>query len=332
VEFMGVTYTVTAEPTQDIDNFGITVRVAAEITDGKAHAFVNDTVETAKGPTALRFDVEAGSDEHSEARFSGNMNLDLRQPGESIEFTRSYPGPKDEPLARGDVLELTVGIWGTEDADGGQRYAPDLAHISMTVPESGLGDPVLAALDPAADMPEEFASWDYGFNKVVIKPYHPLKEITKTGGSEVVAVYEVGDTVVRIKDNELVVGELYYGKFGKQDGILVDNGKVSVGGQDRTGEPMEKEDLVEYYPTPFSEHEMGPYKVQKSPGATKYGVMNVGKNYRLVLDGLEIRVDEGNLYVAGVCYGKVPAKATIHLYFDEVKVGKQKREPSDKCK
>ena len=50
-----------------------------------------------------------------------------------------------------------------------------------------------------------------------------------------------------------------------------------------------------------------------------------------MLDGLVLMIEGGFLYVDDVCYGKVPGKAKIHINFDEVKVGKQKRKPTDKC-
>jgi hypothetical protein len=332
LEFMGVSYTVHAEPTQDIDDFGLLVRITAEITDGKEHAYVADTVETAEGKTSIRFDVQVASDDYEEDRYSGKLDLITHAPGEPLVLERRFPGPKDQPLRRGETLELVAGIWGTEDASGGQRYSPDLARISLTIPDAGLAEPLLEPMDPNQELPKDFISWEIWAHKLVVKPYYPLKQLTKTGGGEMVAVYEVGDTVVRVKEHGVVVNDMFYGKLGKSEAILVDHGKVSVGTEDRTGEEMPQEDLLEYYPNPFSEHDMGPHKVTKSPGATKFGIASAGKDYRLVLDGLVIMIEKGFLYVDDVCYGKVPGKAKIHIYFDEVKVGKQVRKPSDKCK
>lgn len=182
VEFFGVRYAVTAKPTQDIDDFGLVVQVTAEITDGKDHAFVSDTVETASGETQLRFEGMFGGVEYDELQFTGKMKVETHSPGDPIVFERTFPGPKDEPLRRGESVELTVGVWGTEDAEGGQRYSPDLATITMTVPDSGLGEPQIALLDPNQDLPEDFVSWNIWLHKLVVKPYYPYKHLTKTGG------------------------------------------------------------------------------------------------------------------------------------------------------
>jgi hypothetical protein len=331
VEFFGVRYTVTAKPTQDIDDFGLLVRVTAEITDGKDHGFVRDTVETSEGKTSLRFEGMFGSSEYEEDDFSGKMELEMHSPGSPLVFERTFPGPKDAPLKRGQSVDLTVAVWGTEDAEGGQRYSPELATVSMTVPDSGLADPQIAVLDPGQNLPEDFISWNIWLHKLVVKPYYPNKHLTKTGGGETVAVYSVGDVTVRVQEYKLVVDEKFYGSMAKDESILVDHGKVWVGMEERQPEPMTQEELLEFYPVPMSEHEMGPHKVKKTPGATKYGVSHAGKNYRLVLDGMVLMIEDGYLYKDDVCYGKVPGKATIHINFDEVKVGKQKRKPTDKC-
>ena len=331
IEFFGVRYTVATEPTQDIDDFGLVVRVTAEITDGKDHAFVSDTVETADGETQLRFEGMFGGTEYDELEFTGKMNVVMHSPGSPVVFERTFPGPKDEPLKRGETVDITVGVWGTEDAEGGQRYSPDLATISYTVPDSGLGAPVISLLDPSQDLPEDFISWNIWLHKLVVKPYYPNKHLTKTGGGETVGVYSVGDVTVRVQEYKLVVNEKFYGSMAKDESILVDHGKVWIGMEERQPEDISKEDLLEFYPVPVSEHDMGPHKVKKTPGATKFGVSHAGTNYRLVLDGMVLMIEDGYLYKDDVCYGKVPGKAKIHINFDEVKVGKQKRKPTDKC-
>lgn len=144
-------------------------------------------------------------------------------------------------------------------------------------------------------------------------------------------VYSVGDVTVRVTEYKLVVNDKFYGSMAKDDSILVDHGKVWIGMEERPAEDISKEDLLEYYPVPVSEHDMGPHKVKKTPGATKFGIAHAGSNYRLVLDGMVVMIEDGFLYVDDVCYGKVPGKAKIHINFDEIKVGSQKRKPTDKC-
>jgi hypothetical protein len=128
-----------------------------------------------------------------------------------------------------------------------------------------------------------------------------------------------------------VVDGLYYGKVPEGYGIRVDHGKVTVGMDEVEGEAIDKEELLEYHVSESSEHELGGYKVEKSPGASKFGTMIDGDTYKLVLDSTVVTIDDGYLYVDEVCYGRVPKKARIKLLFDEVYVGKKKRSTSTKC-
>jgi hypothetical protein len=331
VEFSGVSYTVDAEVAAGLDGWGLDVRVSAQIEDGEEHAFVVDSMMTAEGDTALRFGVQREGESVEEATFTGPMDVVAYAPGDEIVFTRSYPGPDDELLERGDSVSVDVAIWGTEPAAGGQRTSPELARVTLDVPVEGPPALSVEPLDPAADVPEDYVSWDYGSHKIVITPFHPNKQLAKASGSEKVAVYEAGDTVVRLKGDELVVDGLYYGKVPEGYGIRVDHGKVTVGMDEVEGEAIDKEELLEYHVSESSEHELGGYKVEKSPGASKFGTMIDGDTYKLVLDSTVVTIDDGYLYVDEVCYGRVPKKARIKLLFDEVYVGKKKRSTSTKC-
>lgn len=327
VSFMGVDYDIDAEPVSHTDGWGVHVTVTARITDGQDHAFVQDTMYSDEGPVALRFTHELGDETLAEPSYTGSMDLVTASADAPLTLERTYPSPEASAASAGETLELTVGIWGTEDAAGGQRYAPDLARITLAA-----GDPpelTLTTLDPSADLPRDFISWEIGSHKLVIKPFYPNKQIPVATTGEGVAVYKVGETVVRIKSSKLVVDDMFYGELPGGSGILVDHGQVAVDGKDRTGEEMTKKELLEYHDVPRSEHELAGHKIVISPGAVKFGTVSVGDEHRIVLDDREVVIENEILHVDGVCYGEIKPKAKIKIFFDEVTVGKKTLEPTD---
>jgi len=314
VEFMGVRYSVSAEPFKGAGGWGVGVKVVAEAVDSKDHAFVNDKLEAEGEPTALRFDT-------------AHMSLETLSPGSPVELTRDFPDPGKMGLVPGEGLGLTVGVWGIEDAEGGQRFSPNLAHISMTIMDSGDPTFTVTMLDPGEDPPPDFISYDIGTHQLVIKPFYPYKQKVVTKSGENVTVYEVGDTIVRIKGDEIVVGDKHYGTLPKGEPVLVDHGKVIVASEEREGKEIIRPKLLEFYANPVSEHKVGDYKVVVSPGAEKFGVMSSGETYTLILDDKELKFEEEKLYINGVSYGKIKKKATVEIYFGDISIGDKKIEP-----
>jgi hypothetical protein len=331
VEFMGVKYVLEATPYKEAKGWGVEIKVTATITDGKDHVFVKDIIDATEVPQAIRFVVDVcgqcQDESLEETDFSAGMDLVTISPGEPVVFERDFPAVGRKGVGPGSEMGLTVGIWGTEAAEGGQRYAPELAHISMVVSQEDKVTMQVAAIDPNELVPKDYVSWEIGSHQLVIKPFYPLKEASKRIGGETVMVYEVGETEVRLKDEELLVDNMFYGALEQGDAILVDHGKVMINGDEKEGEELIKAKLLDFHDNPVSEHELGDHKLIMSPGAVKFGKMNIGNTYKLVLDGKEIMLKEGKLYVEGVYYGPIKKKATIKIYFDEITVGKKKLKP-----
>jgi hypothetical protein len=332
VTHMGVRYTVGAVPQKAGDGWRVEVAVDVEIVDGTEHAFVRGKASPSdEVPTSLRCSVSIDGPEgvagFTEPAFSAHLDLEKVPADVKTRFVRLFPAAHQKRLGAGDVLDLTVGIWGTEGPDGGQRYAPDLARLVVDVPAEGEPDVKIAALDPEADPPPDEAVLDAGSHRIVIRPFYPYKQLKKTSGGDGITVLAVGDTVVRIKDSELVVGEKHFGTLDPTSEVLVDHGKVTVNGKARQGKDLVKAKLLEFHTNPLTEHTLAGHKVFSSPGASAVGKTVLGGTHKLVLDGTELMIEDKTLYVDGVCYGTLEKKAQIKLFFGEVHVGGKKAQP-----
>jgi hypothetical protein len=220
-----------------------------------------------------------------------------------------------------------VGIWGTEGPDGGQRHAPDLARLIVDVPVEGTPGVKIAALDPAQDPPADSATFEAGSHRVVVKPFYPYKQLEKSSGGGGITVLEAGETVVRIKDGELVVGEKHFGTLEPTSEVIVDGGKVTVDGKPRKGKELIKAKLLEFHANQLTEHVLAGHEVFVSPGATSVAAMSAGGASKLVLDGTVLMIEDSTLYVDGISYGSLGKKARIKLFFGEVHVDGKKVEP-----
>ncbi|MBW2261848.1 MAG: hypothetical protein JRG91_07735 [Deltaproteobacteria bacterium] len=332
VTYMGVKYTVGAAPQKSGDGWRVEVTVEAEIVDGQEHAFVRGKMKPSdEALTSLKFagsiDGPQGVATFAEPAFTGNLELEMVPPDVKTRFVRLIPAADEKRLGAGDVLDLTVGIWGTEGESGGQRYAPDLARLLVDVSGQGEPDVKLAALDPEHDPPKDHATFDAGSHQIVIKPFYPYKQKAVTSGTGGVTVLTAGGTVVRIKNGELVVGEKHFGTLDPTSEVLVDDGKVSVDGEAREGKKLIKAKLLEFHSNQLTEHKLAGHKVYVSPGAAASAMKTVGGASKLVLDETVLMIEDSTLYVDGVCYGTLEKKATIKLFFGDVHVGGKKVEP-----
>ncbi len=332
VTHMGVRYTISAAPEQAGDGWRVEIAVDAQIVDGQEHAFVRGkTAPADAAPTSLRLsgsiDGPEGVVTFAEPAFSAGLDLEKIPPDVKARFVRLCPAAHEKRLGAGDVLDVTVGIWGTEGPDGAQRHAPLLARLIVDVPAQGEPEVKLAALDPDKDPPADHASFDAGSHRVVIKPFYPYKQLKKTSGGGGITVLEAGGVVVRIKDGELVVGGDHFGALEPTSEVLVDHGKVSVDGKAREGKELVKAKLLTFHPNPLTEHSLAGHKVYVSPGAASSAKKTTGGASTLVLDGTVLMIEDSMLYVDGVCYGTLEKKAKIKLFFGEVHVGDKKAQP-----
>ena len=332
VAYMGVRYTVTAAPQKAGDGWRVEVVVEAEIGDGVEHSFVRGKVSPEhEAPTSLRcsgsIDGPEGVTTFEQPAFSADLDLEAVPADVKTRFVRLVPAAHEKRLGAGDVLDIVVGIWGTEGPGGGQRYAPDLARLVVDVPEGGEPEVKIAALDPEKDEPPDEATFDAGSHGVVVKPFYPYKQVKKSWGGDGITVLDAGGTVVRIKDGELVVGERHYGSLEPTSEVLVDGGKVSVDGEAREGKDLVKAELLAFHTNPLTEHVLAGHKVFVSPGAESAAAKTAGGASKLVLDGTVLMIEDKMLYVDGVCYGTLGKKDKIKLFFGEVHVGGKKAQP-----
>lgn len=131
VEIAGVQFTPTAEAVRVGGGWGVKVQVAAKARDGKPHSLLapkGGEIAFAGTVTRAKGDPEEFGDERS-----GDDALTL-EGDKSQKLTRTWPakgGPK--PVAAGDELALSIGIWGVGDDASSRRPVRKLALVTLKV-------------------------------------------------------------------------------------------------------------------------------------------------------------------------------------------------------
>lgn len=109
VEVEGVKFEPKVTAIQKKGGWGVKVSVKATSTDGHMHRLLSPE----NGPLAFAAKIrkEGGGDEtHADER-KGEDEAFV-PPDDSTDFSREYPGAKEAPVAKGQTLELQVGLWG----------------------------------------------------------------------------------------------------------------------------------------------------------------------------------------------------------------------------
>jgi hypothetical protein len=331
LEFGGVSYAVRAEPFAGPTGWGLSVRVEAAVTDGEEHAFVFDLPPLEQDPTGLRFGYrvdESGGASRGTEEPPDTAGLDLVAygPGATFEISRDWPHPGGKGLGAGDVLELDVAVWGVEGPDG-ERFSPLVARARMYAAHDGSVEVDLEPLEPVVETPPVSRTIKVGPHSVTFVPAFTGKGVVAKAGQGDLYVLEVGGTTVRFKSAELVVDGLHYGRIEEGHDVTIDHGKVLVDGEPARGEPILNAKLIEFYLDPVSEHAVGGYTLIVSPAAKKTSLSSKAGVHTFVVDGREIRIEKGRIYVDGVSHGKIKKKATIKMWFGDLYVGEKKLEP-----
>jgi hypothetical protein len=167
-----------------------------------------------------------------------------------------------------------------------------------------------------------------GSHRVKVKPgtvgVSSVQQPSSSGGGSYYA-FNSGNTLVFIKNEELIVNQHTYGMLSPGDSIDVDHGSVFVNGKKRQGRLLTGSELLQSTPFPETTGEVGGYPVTVRPGAA-YSTKSaeVGK-HTITVGPTVITVEEGSLAVNGESYGKLAKGDTITVEQGRVIVSGKER-------
>ena len=172
---------------------------------------------------------------------------------------------------------------------------------------------------------------DMGSHHVVVKPGSTFTNSWSSEDSEEYH-YSSGDISVTIRNEELVVNRVKYGKLNSGDPISIDNGKVLVANQKRDGVPMSDEEILSSASVKESTAELAGYNVTVRPGSSFTATTFILSKHTLTVGETKISIDKDELFVNGESYGQVKMGDIIlveNLKVLKVSVSGKAREPKE---
>jgi hypothetical protein len=144
VRVEGVHFLANATAQRVRNGWGVRLDVSAVVKDDATHSILKPD----NGPLALAGVVDRGG---STEKFSddrrGDDDLELK-PGKTAKWTSTWPGKQQKPLAKGQSLELQVGLWGIGATATERRPVQNFFHVKMDVangkPQAQIGPPPTA--------------------------------------------------------------------------------------------------------------------------------------------------------------------------------------------
>lgn len=167
-----------------------------------------------------------------------------------------------------------------------------------------------------------------GSHQVVVKPGSTVtSSSSSTGGDEATYQYSCGDVSVTIQNEKLIVNNINYGRLNTGEPVLIDNGKVSVAGQERQGTPMSDQEIQASASVAESTKKLAGYNVTVRPGSSFTSTTQfLGENI-FTVGNTKVSIKNDELFVNGTSYGRLKPGDTILVESKKVSVSGKIREP-----
>ena len=167
-----------------------------------------------------------------------------------------------------------------------------------------------------------------GSHRVKVKPgTADVSSVQQTSGSRAGSYYAFnsGNTLVLIKNEELIVNLHTYGMLRPNDAIDIDHGTVLVNGKERQGRLLAGSELLQSTLFPETTGEVGGYPVTVRPGAACTSKTSEVGKHTIKVGPTVITVEEGSLTVNFEGYGNLAKGDTITVEQGRVIVSGKER-------
>ena len=169
---------------------------------------------------------------------------------------------------------------------------------------------------------------EMGSHHVVVKPGSAFTSSSSaSGGDKETYQYSCGEVSVTIQNEELIVGNMKYGRLKTGESVLIDNGKVFVADQERQGTPMSDQEILASASVAESTKELAGYNVTVRPGSSFTSTTQVLGKYTLTVGKTKVSIKKDELFVNGTSYGGLKAGDSILVENKKVSISGIIREP-----
>jgi len=168
---------------------------------------------------------------------------------------------------------------------------------------------------------------DMGSHHVVVKPRSTFTSSSSmSSGDTETHQFTCGEISITIRNEELIVNNVKYGKLENGQAVLIDNGKVFVADKERQGTPMSDEEVVASASVKQSTKELAGYNVTVRPGSSFTSTSQVLSKHTFTVGKTKVSIKKDELFVNGESYGKLKTGDTIVVENKKVSVSGEVRE------
>jgi len=171
---------------------------------------------------------------------------------------------------------------------------------------------------------------DMGSHHVTVTPGAAFTSHSSSAiGDQHTYEYTCGDVSIKIRNEELIVSGVKYGKLGRGEAVSVEDGKVFVAGAEREGSQLSGAELIETATVKESTKQLAGYAVTVRPGASFVSNMTLFGKHTFTVGKTEVSIKDDALFVNAEPYGALKPGDTVLVENSKVFVSGEAREKTE---